>query len=284
MGRVPNGRNMHEIVLDTDENTVLVAYMPSTKDMAIARTKGWYRIPVTERAPELLRSGKLTHIAFYQPAAFGDDRYTVRWYSAVTGLQIRRRVDVLPEQPLHPNAQKEYYIVGCAEMRELSIPVRSKRPRLRAVFVPTTLRRLFTATDINHLFNDSPLETLFWTEMVKVDIPCERQFDVRAGGRWFKLDFAVFCKTSNLDIECDSNKHHMSPDAVEKDKWRANLLASKGWRVLQLTSSKLKQEMPAAMSMVREAINHHGGLLDSDGDGSSRYTLGPDDPQPRLFD
>lgn len=274
---------MHEVVLDTEENTVLVAYMPSPKDMAIALTQGWYRIPVTDRAPLLLQNGKLTHIAFYQPSAFGDDRYTVRWYSPVTSLKVRRRVDVLPDEPLHPNATKEYYIIGCAGLRELPEPVRSRRPR-RPIFFPTTLKRLLTAKDINHLFNDSPLETLFWNELVKAEILSERQFEVRAGGRWFKLDFAVFCKTANLGIECDSDRHHLSHEAVEKDKWRINLLATVGWQVLPITSSKLLHEMPATLSMVRDAINHYGGLIDPKSDGGNRYVANPDSPQPRLFD
>ncbi len=187
---------MHEVVLDTEENTVLVAYVPTPKDFAIARLQGWYRIPV-DHAPNMLRRGKLTHIAFYHPAAFGEERYTIRWYSPVTSLKVRRRVDILPQESLHPNAQKEYYVVGCAEMRELPSVIRSRRPR-RPIFIPTTYRKLQTATDINHLFNDSPLENLLWQELNKADIPTERQFDVRAGDRWFKLDFAVFCKTANL--------------------------------------------------------------------------------------
>ncbi|MBK9196680.1 MAG: DUF559 domain-containing protein [Flavobacteriales bacterium] len=251
---------MHEVVLDTEENTVLVAYVPTPKDFAIARLQGWYRIPV-DHAPNMLRRGKLTHIAFYHPAAFGEERYTIRWYSPVTSLKVRRRVDILPQESLHPNAQKEYYVVGCAEMRELPSVIRSRRPR-RPIFIPTTYRKLQTATDINHLFNDSPLENLLWQELNKADIPTERQFDVRAGDRWFKLDFAVFCKTANLGIECDGDRYHMQPEAVEKDKWRTNLLASVGWHMLQLTSSKLRNEMPLSLSMVRESINRYGGLRD----------------------
>lgn len=273
---------MHEIVLDTEENTVLVAYLPSPKDLAIARSQGWYRIPVMH-APPLIAKGKATHIAFYQPREFCDDRYVIRWYSPVTSLMIRRRVEVLPDEHLHGNAQKDYYIVGCTDLRELSEPIRSRRPR-RAIFIPTTLKYLHSARDINELFNESPLESLFWNELLKAKIPSERQFDVKVGARWFKLDFAVFCKTTNVAIECDSDKHHMSNEAVEKDKWRANQLASKGWQVLQLTSSKLRYAMPETLSMVREAINRYGGLQDPESEGGFRYTHDPDDPQPRLFE
>ena len=273
---------MHEVVLDTEENTVLVAYMPSTKDMAIARTQGWYRIPVSH-APPILRNGKATHNAFYQPSSFAPERYTVRWYSPVTSLMVRRRVDVLPDEALHPNADKEYYIVGCKELMELTPAVRSRRPR-RIIFFPTTLKKLLTATDINELFNDSPLESLLWEALVNAGIPCERQFDVRVDKRWFKLDFAIFCMTANLGIECDSDEHHMNKEAVEKDKWRLNLLTTVGWNVIPLTSSKLRYEMPESLTIVREAIARYGGYQAPGSEGGFRYPIDPSDPQPRLFD
>lgn len=37
---------MHEIILDTEKNNVLVAYLPSPKDLALALGQDWYRIPV----------------------------------------------------------------------------------------------------------------------------------------------------------------------------------------------------------------------------------------------
>lgn len=273
---------MHEIVLDTEKNHVLVALLPSPKDLAIARTEGWYRIPA-HKAPVLIREGRATHIAFYQPKDFGDERYLIRWYSPITSAVIRKRIEVLPNEPLNPNAQTDYYIIGCADMQQLAQPIPSVRPR-RVVFFPTTLKKLFTATDINHLFNDSPLETLLWNELVKSGIPCERQFDVRVNERWFKLDFAIFCKVLNLDIECDGDSYHMDPEAVRKDKWRRNLLATKNWQVLPFTTSHLKDNMTGSVNMVHDAINRYGGLADHHADGGYRYTAGPDDPRPRLFD
>ena len=42
--------------------------------------------------------------------------------------------------------------------------------------------------------------------------------------------------------------------------------------------------MAATVNMVHEAINRYGGLVDPNADSGYRYTPGPDDPQPRLFD
>lgn len=271
-----------EVVLDTEENHVLVALLPYPRDLRIALEEGWYRIPVSENSPELIRNGKATHIAFYQPASFGADRYTVQWYSPVSSLRIKTRLELLPNEPEHPDAHKSYYVVGCKQLQQLPAAIRSRRPR-RIIFFPTTLRRLFTATDINFLFNDSPLEDLLWRELIKANIPAERQYDVRSRDRWYKLDFAVFCKTAGLDIECDSDTYHMDPDRVEYDKRRTNLLVAAGWHVLPFTTTMLRKNMNATMQTVHDAINRYGGLVDPDSEGGYRYTQDPDDPQPRLF-
>ena len=273
---------MHELVLDTEENHVLVALLPSAKDLLVAQQQGWYRMPVTERSPQLLKTGKATHIAFYQPASFGEDRYTVRWYSPVTSLSIKKRIEFLPEESHHLRAAKDYYVIGCDQLQELPQPIRSKRPR-RVIAFPTTLKRLFTSADINQLFNDSPLETALWKELEQASIPAERQWDVRAGDRWFKLDFAVFCLRMNINIECDGDSHHRAPEAVERDKWRSNLLAAEGWSVMRFTTNMIRHSMPASMNMVHDAINRYGGLLDPDDPNGPRYSQGPDDVQPRLF-
>ena len=272
---------MHEIILYTEKNNVLVSYLPSPKDLALALEHGWYRIPMVH-APPILTAGKATHIAFYQPKSFGDDRYMVRWYSPITSLVVRKRIELLPDEALHPDAQKDYYMVGCGTLQQLPAPIPSRIPR-RNIFFPTTLKRLFTATDINQLFNDSPLENLLWHALLKADIPAERQFDIRVENRWYKLDFAVFCKTANLDIECDGEAHQRSADEVEKDKRRSNLLAAEGWNVLRFTATVLRDELDNALGMVHDTINRYGGLADPGADGGFRYTKGPDDPQPRLF-
>jgi hypothetical protein len=38
------------------------------------------------------------------------------------------------------------------------------------------------------------------------------------------------------------------------------------------------------MGIYSAAINHYGGLAALDSEGGYRYTQGPGDPQPRLFD
>ena len=54
-----------------------------------------------------------------------------------------------------------------------------------------------------------------WAELLRAGIPAERQNDITVGPLRVKLDFAVFCKERNVDIECGGDRYHMSPEAVE---------------------------------------------------------------------
>lgn len=262
-------------------NTVLVALLPTVADWALAREQGIYRIPVRS-APELVRTGTLTHIAFYFPMAFGAEACTVRWYAPISSLVIRKRSEILPGQPNHPNADTDYYLVGCKDLQELPRVIPSRKPR-RLLFIPTTLEKLLNAPEINFLFSVSPLEELMWAELLRAGIPAERQHDITVGPLRFKLDFAVFCKERNIDIECDGDTYHMAPEAVERDKRRSNALTSHGWADLRFTTTQLTTGMPATMSLVSDTINRYGGLQDPNDPNEYRYVKPPDDPQPRLF-
>jgi very-short-patch-repair endonuclease len=255
--------------------------MPTVVDWHMARERGIYRIPVRS-APELVRSGKLSHIAFYFPKAFGAEGCTVRWYAPISSLMIRKRSELFPDQPHDPKANTDYYVVGCKALQELPRVIPSRKPR-RLLFIPTTTEKLFSATEINFLFNESPLEELMWEELLGAGIQAERQFDVKIGPLRFKLDFAIFCKERNVNIECDGDKYHMAPQAVERDKLRSNALASYGWVPLRFTTAELTTNMPATMNVVRETVNRYGGLRDPNEPSAYHYLRAPDDPQPRLF-
>jgi hypothetical protein len=43
------------------------------------------------KAPEIVRDGTLTHVAFYFPKEFGNDAFQVKWYAQVHSIVVRRR-------------------------------------------------------------------------------------------------------------------------------------------------------------------------------------------------
>jgi len=238
-------------------NTALVAIVPSRRDWNLIREQGWYRIPV-RTAPTMVKDGSITHLAFYFPSEFGEEKYSIRWYAKVEGITIRKRKELIDE-PQHRNAEQDYYVLAVPELRLLPNPVHSRKPR-RLLFASTTLAKLLTAPEINFLFNDSPLENMLWSSLMELGIPSERQYEVVVGPARFKLDIAVFCKDRSLGLECDGDATHMRRSAVENDKRRSNILQSVGWSVMHFTTKALQNDMPATLSLVQESVAHYGGL------------------------
>lgn len=242
-------------------NNTLVALVPSRRDWDLIRTQGWYRIPV-RFAPPMVKEGTIEYIAFYFPSVFAEEKQSIRWYAPVGSLVVRKRSELLPGEPHHKHAHWEYYVVGCKDLRHLPHVIPSRKAR-RLLFISTTIEKLLTAPEINYLFNDSPLEDMLWLELLQAGIPSERQYEVTVGQGRYKLDFAVFCKDRNLAIECDGDEYHMRRSAVERDKKRSNALQSRGWSILHFTTAELKKNLPGTMRVIRDSIEHHGGLWHS---------------------
>jgi very-short-patch-repair endonuclease len=238
-------------------NTALVAIVPSRRDWNLIHEQGWYRIPV-RTAPAMVKSGSITHLAFYFPSEFGEEKYSIRWYAKVEGITIRKRKELLDE-PRHRNAEQDYFVLAVPRLRLLPNPIHSRKPR-RLLFLPTTVAKLLTAPEMNYLFNDSPLENLLWTRLMELGIPSERQYEVPVGPTRFKLDIAVFCKQRSIGLECDGDEHHMRRSAVERDKRRSNILQSLGWSVMHFTTQALSKDMPGTLQLVQESIAQYGGL------------------------
>ena len=136
--------DIDEIPLDA---RVLVAVVTRPCDLAKAREEGWYRIPLA-RAPRALAA---EYLAFYQTAAFGDERWAVRYLAAVRAVGVARRAALLPEEAGHPRAAERYYRFALGPLRALPQPVPSRRLR-RVTFIPTTFGQLLRARDVAELW------------------------------------------------------------------------------------------------------------------------------------
>jgi hypothetical protein len=131
-----------------EDYPTLVAVINNPRDMEIARTEGWYRIPV-KHAPQRLGAD---YLAFYQTGAFGEgERWRVNFYAPVRRVRRVRRRDLLPDEPDHPRADDEYYKFELGPLARLPRPIPSRRLR-RITFIPTTLKRLLSAQEINDLW------------------------------------------------------------------------------------------------------------------------------------
>jgi len=263
-------------------NNVLIALMPNKSDFEIAKTLYWYRIPVRS-APQIVKNNLIKYIAFYHTKVFEREKFSIRYYTEVNKISIVKRKNLLPDQPFDLKSENDYYKIEFSPLSALPQPIVSLRHR-RLLFIPTSEEKLFNAKEINYLFNDSPLEEILWKEFIRKRITAERQLYIPIKNNKYFLDFAVFCKTRNINIECDGDKYHTQKVNVQSDKRRNNLLESYGWAVLRFTTFDIKYEMNSTLNIISNSINKHGGLQDIKNFENYKYILGPNDTQLLLFE
>jgi hypothetical protein len=134
-----------------DDARVLVGVITRTADLRLAREEGWYRVPVA-RAPRQLAAA---YLALYQTAAFGAERWAVRYYAPILRYRIVRRLELLPGEGAHPRANERYYRLDLGPLQALPVPVPARRLR-RITFIATSFGQLRRAADVADLWR--PLE------------------------------------------------------------------------------------------------------------------------------
>jgi hypothetical protein len=147
------------------EDLVLVAILPTRRDLEIARVLGWYRIPV-QSAPKTV---DVDWIAFYLPSAFGERKWTVRYIAAVKGNELVRRRELLSDEPDHPRAEEPYIKVQIGRLFRLPRPIPAEEWK-RFTFLYTTGEKLQQARSLSDLRIDSAGErALLWKTMKDKD-------------------------------------------------------------------------------------------------------------------
>jgi hypothetical protein len=136
---------------------ILVAVMNDPRDLEIARLLGWYRVPLRS-APKVIA---VDYLAFYQTAAFGEEKWQVEYLAAVRGYELTTRAELLRDEPDHPAANLEYFKIQIGPLLHLPHPVLADRWR-RITFLYTTGDRLMQAATINDLIVESEERRLLW--------------------------------------------------------------------------------------------------------------------------
>ena len=261
---------------------VLLVLAKTPTDFHLAQTEGWYRIPTSTRLPVNLRDGQAKTIAFYFPAAFKELKFSVRYYAAIRRMEVVERAALFPEEVPNSRSGSLYHKISFGPLQERSKPLISHHGR-RLLFVPTTGAKFRQAEEINDLFHESPLEDRLWAELKARQLHAERQFHLPANGKNWICDFAFFCASGNIDVECDGDTYHMPPERVNYDKARNNeIAAGAGWDVLRFTTRHLTEQMPWALDLIEQQINRRGGLRDAR-TGAVRYVGTPQSGQLGLF-
>ncbi len=163
----------------------LVVLVNNPADWRRVVDEGWYRVPL-KHAP---RPVAASFLAFYQSRAFGADAFRIRYYAAVRRYRIMTRREILPEEPNHPRAVERYYRIELDSLQELEHPVPSRRLR-RITFIPTTLRRLQKADEINDLWLGDDVDDLVWELFRDAGLKAERRLEIGEGRRQYAAALA----------------------------------------------------------------------------------------------
>jgi hypothetical protein len=154
---------------------ILVAFLPTPRDLEIARLLGWYRIPL-RTAPKVVA---VDYLAFYQPASFGERGGRIEFVSEVRGHELTTRAELLRDEADHPRAREEYYKIQIGSMEKLSVPITAGNWK-RITFFYTTGEYLQNAKSVNDLVVDGDERQLLWRslreraeneQLYKVDLP-----------------------------------------------------------------------------------------------------------------
>ena len=154
---------------------ILVAFLPTPRDLEIARLLGWYRIPL-RTAPKVVA---VDYLAFYQPSAFGDRGGQIEYVAQVRGHELTTRGELFKDEADHPRAKEEYYKIQIGGLEKLKEPIKTDKWK-RITFLYTIGEYLLNAKLLNDLVVQSDERELLWkslreraenNQLYKTDLP-----------------------------------------------------------------------------------------------------------------
>lgn len=234
--------------------TVLVGVLKSKRDLRLLLREQWYRIPVT-----FLPKRTFTHIAFYQPALFGRRGKRIEYFARVAGREVRRRIELLPNEPNHPRAHDAYVKFLLRRIQRLPQPIKNIIPR-RVSFGFTSLRVLKSARDILELYGVPKTEQLLGKQLARFGITAVAEHTVSARGKHCRVDLALYCHGGAIAIECDNKKAHASKVQKQKDRWKDSFLRRLGWRVLRFKEKDIIERPEWCTVQVQKEVHSLRGL------------------------
>ena len=139
---------------------ILVALLPTPRDLEIARLLGWYRIPL-RTAPKVVA---VDYLAFYQPSAFGERSGQIEFIAEVRGHELTTRGELLKDESDHPRAGEEYYKIQLGGLEKLREPIKTDKWK-RITFLYSTGEYLINAKLLNDLVVQNEEREILWKNL-----------------------------------------------------------------------------------------------------------------------
>jgi hypothetical protein len=239
------------------ESPVLVAVLNSPVDLTRALQQGWYRIPLA-RAPKRVAA---EYLALYQTGAFPpDERWLIRWFAPVRAYMIASRRDLIPEEPDHPRVDESYYRVALGRAIRLPRPIPSRRLR-RITFIPTTVQRLYEASEINDLWIKSSAQERMWAALKQAELEAERQYPLREELPQYVADFAVFCRNGRIAVVFSDEPEEEAGLRENLTSAQEYLLAAGDWVVVTVGLDEVESQPMRWALRLKEMVAELGGIL-----------------------
>lgn len=146
--------------LPAPTSLILVVVMNNPRDLEIARLLGWYRIPLRS-APKVIA---VDYLAFYQTAAFGEEKWRIQYIAPVRGHELTTRRELLRDEPDHPHANQEYFKIQLGPLVRLPEPILAEDWR-RITFLYTTGEYLLQARNVRQLVVQSEDRMILWQSL-----------------------------------------------------------------------------------------------------------------------
>jgi hypothetical protein len=140
-----------------ESDLILVCLVPTPRDLEIARLLGWYRIPL-RTGPKVIA---VDHLAFYQPASFGDRGGRLEFSAPVRGHELTTRAELLKDEAGHPRSREEYFRIQIGSLESLPHPILAGKWR-RITFLYTTGEYLLRAKAMTDLVVQDDERALLW--------------------------------------------------------------------------------------------------------------------------
>ncbi len=232
--------------MDADD-VVLVALLNSPRDLDLARTERWYRIPA-KHAPAHFPLAR--YIAFYLTKPFGDGKWSIREYAPIRGHELVRRRDLFPDEADHPRADEAYYKLQLGALIALPRPIVSRAGR-RLLFIWTSGDKFLRAVEVNDLLGRSGADDALWDALKVSQIGAERQTTVRDARSRYRVDFWIPCVRGNLAVILAEAPHRLPK--------------GKTWRALQFSEEDVYARRADCVRQIQRMARELGGSKYSSG-------------------
>ena len=235
---------------------VLIGVVKRAEDLKHVEDDHWYRIPARVAFRKLPG-----YLAVYPTSRCGGRGGGISFYSQIHKIIRVKRIELLPEENLHPRAEEWYWKLELGPPQKLPRRIEN-RLRRRITFAYTTRNKLLNSHEMGELFGIPPLEEIMRRALARAGIVHTVQFCLMRGKRCrYRLDFAIFCRKGKIALECDHSRWHQRPARQKKDRERDRWLKRDGWTVIHLTEVEIIKNSVQSLKLIKKQIRASGGIV-----------------------